>query len=71
MLLTLENSITSRVLGQSDTVSGIVGEEAYRTLSGHELSAVQIVYVRGRVTVKRLSERLGRSVKAAWSQGRS
>ncbi|MBM6779901.1 hypothetical protein H6A16_10440 [Collinsella tanakaei] len=67
MLLTLENSITSRVLRQSDTVSGIVGEEAYRTLSGHELSAVQIVYVRGGVTVKQLSEHLGRSVKAARS----
>lgn len=67
VLLTLENSITSRVLGQSDTVSGIVGEEAYRTLNEHELSAVQIFYVRGGVTVKRLSEHLGRSVKVARS----
>ena len=67
MLLILENSITSRVLRQSDTVSSIVGEEAYRALSEPELSAVQIVYARGKVTVKQLSEHLGRSVKVSRS----
>lgn len=67
VLLTLENSITSRVLRQSDTVSGIVGEDAYRALTEPELSAVQIVYARGKVTVKQLSEHLGRSAKFARS----
>lgn len=46
-LLALENVITSRVLRQSDTVSSIVGEDAYGALSESELSAVQIVCVRG------------------------
>lgn len=67
VLLTLENSITSRVLRQSDTVSGIVGEDAYRALTEPELPAVQIVYARGKVTVKQLSEHLGRSAKFARS----
>ena len=67
VLLTLENSITSRVLRQSDTVSSIVGEDAYRALTEPELSAVQIVYARGKVTVKQLSEHLERSAKFARS----
>jgi ATP-dependent DNA helicase RecG len=67
VLLTLENSITSRVLRQGDTVSGIVGEDTYRDLSEPELSAVQIVYMRGRVTVKQLADHLGRSAKFARS----
>lgn len=65
VLLTLENSITSRVLRQGETVSGIVGEDTYRNLSEPELSAVQLVYMRGRVTVKQLAKHLERSAKFA------
>ena len=52
VLLTLENSTRSRILRQSNTVSGIVSKGVYRALSKPELSAVQIVYVRGKDTVK-------------------
>ena len=65
VLLTLENSITSRVLRQSDAISGIIDENVYESLTAFELAALQIVYARGRVTVKQLSDHLGRSVKVS------
>ena len=65
VLLTLENSITSRMLRQEDSLVASVGQEAYEGLSEYEIAALQYVYVKGRVTVKGLAERLGRTTKVA------
>jgi ATP-dependent DNA helicase RecG len=65
VLLTLENSITSRVLRQDDAISSVVDEDAYHSLSELELIAVQLAYGKGRVTVKQLAAHLGRSTKTA------
>lgn len=69
--LMLENSITSRVLRQADTVVGSLGEGTYQSLNEYELAAVQYAYGRGRVTVKELAEHLGRSAKVARAALRS
>ena len=63
--LTLENSITSRVLRQQDALEGVVGQDALDSLNGYELAAMQYVYARGRVTVRELAGHLGRSVKVS------
>ena len=69
--LVLENSITSRVLRQADSVVGSLGEGTYQSLNEYELAAVQYAYGRGRVTVKELAEHLGRSTKVARAALRS
>lgn len=50
--LTLENSITSRVLRQHDAMVGDMGQEVYGSLNEYELAAIQYVYGKGRITVK-------------------
>ena len=69
--LVLENSITSRVLRQADSVVGSLGEGTYQSLNEYELAAVQYAYGRGHVTVKELAEYLGRSTKVARAALRS
>lgn len=69
--LVLENSITSRVLRQADSVVGSLGEGTYQSLNEYELAAVQYAYGRGRVMVKELAEHLGRSTKVARAALRS
>lgn len=61
--LMLENSITSRILRQQDAMTSTIGQSAFESLNEYELAAVQYVYGRGRITVKELSDHLGRSVK--------
>ena len=61
--LTLENSITSRVLRREDALTDSIGQAAYEALNEYELAAMQYVFARGRVTVSELKEHLGRSVK--------
>ena len=63
--LVLENSITSRMLRRGDSMASDLGEDVYRSLDEYELSALQYVYGRGRVTAKELAEYLGRSVKVS------
>ena len=63
--LVLENSITSRVLRQADSIADGTGEGIYRSLNEYELAAVQYAYGRGRVTVKDLAAHLDRSPKVA------
>ena len=63
--LTLENSITSRVLRREDTLTDSIGQEAFEALSEYELAAMQYVFARGRVTVSELVGHLGRSVKVS------
>ena len=65
VLLTLENSITSRVLRQSDTIANLVDKNVYETLNEYELVAVQIVYAKGKVTVKQLAGHLRKSLNVA------
>lgn len=61
--LTLENSITSRVLRRQDALTNSIGQAAFEGLNEYEFAAMQYVYAKGRVTVGELSEYLGRSVK--------
>lgn len=63
--LTLENSITSRVLRRRDALADGVGEAVLESLNEYELSAMQYVYARGRATVRDLAGHLGRSVKVS------
>ena len=63
--LTLENSITSRVLRREDALTDSIGQAAYEALSEYELAAMQYVFARGRVTVSELAGHLGRSVKVS------
>ena len=63
--LTLENSITSRVLRREDALTDSIGQEAFEALSEYELAAMQYVFARGRVTVSELAGHLGRSVKVS------
>lgn len=42
--LVLENSITSRVLRQADSIADGLGEGIYRSLNEYELAAVQYAY---------------------------
>ena len=52
--LTLENSATSRVLRQFDTLEASVGQNVMEGLNGYELAAVQLAMGKGRVTIKEL-----------------
>ena len=65
--VTLENSITSRVLRRQDSLASSIGQDAYDALSEYELAAVQYVYAKGRVSVRELAEHLGRSEKVSRS----
>lgn len=63
--LTLENSITSRILRRQDALSSSIGQAVFESLNEYELAAMQYVYARGRITVGELSDHLGRSVKVS------
>ena len=63
--LTLENSITSRVLRSQDALTSNIGQAAFESLNEYELAAMQYVYAKGRITVGELSGLLGRSVKVS------
>ena len=64
MQLTLENSVTSRVLRSQDALNNI-GQAAFESLNEYELAAMQYVYAKDRITVGELSGLLGRSVKVS------
>ncbi|MCH3975169.1 MAG: hypothetical protein LKE49_08970 [Bifidobacterium tibiigranuli] len=61
--LTLENSITSRVLHNQDSLEQRLSKEILSTLSGYEIAAVQMAYTKKRVTVRELCDYLGRTPK--------
>ena len=63
--LTLENSITSRVLRRQDSLVSSIGNDVYDGLSEYELAAVQYVYAKGRVSVRELARHLERSDKVS------
>lgn len=63
--MTLENSITSRVLRSQDALTGNIGQADFESLNEYELAAMQYVYAKGRITVGELSGLLGRSVKVS------
>lgn len=65
VMLTLENSITSRVMRRDDALAGDVGQEVLDGLSEYELTALQYIYAKGRITVRELCTLLNRSVKVA------
>lgn len=65
MQLTLENSATSRILRREDSIASDFGKETLNNLSEYELAALQYVYGKGKVTVKELSDYLGRSGKVS------
>lgn len=61
--LVLENSITSRMLRTEDSLEEHISGEALDSLSGYELSAVQLACLRKKVTVKELASYTGRASK--------
>jgi hypothetical protein len=61
--LTLENSITSRVLHNQDSLEQRLSKEILSTLSGYEIAAVQMAYTKKRITVRELCDYLGRTPK--------
>lgn len=65
--LTLENSSTSRVLRSQDTLESHIGKDILESLNEYEIVAIQLAYSEKKVTRKRLSEHLRRSVKFASS----
>ncbi|MBB2955728.1 hypothetical protein FHX77_001157 [Bifidobacterium commune] len=50
--LTLENSITSRLLRNNDSLERRIDPKVFRNLSAYEIAAVQLAYAEGQVTVK-------------------
>ena len=65
VMLTLENSITSRVMRRDDALVGDVGQDVINKLSEYELAALRYVYATGSITVRELCAQLDRSVKVA------
>lgn len=58
VLLTLENSATSRVLRQHDSLEASVGADELEGLNEYEIAAMQMSMARGRVTTKELGEHI-------------
>lgn len=56
VLLTLENSATSRVLRQNDSLTAAVSQETLEGLSEYEIAAMRLAMSHGRVTTKGLGE---------------
>lgn len=65
VMLTLENSITSRVMRRDDALAGNVGQDVIDELNEYELAALQYIYAKGSITVRELCSQLNRSVKVA------
>lgn len=65
VMLTLENSITSRVMRRDDALVGDVGQDVINKLSEYELTALRYAYATGSITVRELCAQLDRSVKVA------
>ena len=62
VMLTLENSIASRVLRRKDSIVDSVGKDAYESLGEYEIAALQYVYARGRITTRELRDFTGKSL---------
>ena len=65
VMLTLENSITSRAMRRDDALAGNIGQDVIDELSEYELAALQYIYAKGSITVRELCSQLNRSVKIA------
>ncbi|WP_371807463.1 ATP-binding protein [Adlercreutzia sp. ZJ141] len=63
VMLTLENSISSRMLWRGGSLEEVVGVDALETLNEYEIAAVQLAMAHGRVTTKGLAERTGKGSK--------
>lgn len=61
VLLTLENSATSRILRTQDSLQKDLSSEVWDSLNENEIIAVQYVYSHGRITTKELMELTGRA----------
>lgn len=60
VLLTLENSATSRVLRQNDSLTAAVPRETLEGLNEYEIAAMRLAMSHGRVTTKELGEATGK-----------
>lgn len=63
VMLTLENSISSRMLWRGGSLEEVVGTDVLDTLNEYEIAAVQLVMAHGRVTTKGLADRIGKGNK--------
>ena len=60
--MTLENSITLRVLRRQDRVESLVGQKAYEALNKYEIAALQYVYAHGKIQTKDLVSIIGKGL---------
>lgn len=65
VLLTLQNSATSRVLRTRDSIEARLSTEIFDGLNEYEMAAVQYAFSRQRVTTKQLASLIGRSGRTA------
>lgn len=65
VLLTLENSVTSRVLRQGDSMDKDFGNDGLCSLSEYEVAIMQYAYSKERVSTKEVADLLGRSLSIA------
>lgn len=63
VMLTLENSISSRMLWRGGSLEEVVGADALEALNEYEIVAVQLAMAHGRVTTKGLADRTGKGSK--------
>lgn len=63
VMLTLENSASSRVLRRQDSLEGTIGAEAYAALNENEITALQCVYSTGRITTSELAKLTGKGAE--------
>lgn len=60
VMLTLENSITSRVMRNQDAIDAAAAHGGDGSLNEYEVSAMQYVYSKSRVTTRELSSFIGK-----------
>lgn len=60
--MVLKNSITSRTLRYSDSISELIGTDILSEMNEYEIRTVQFVYMRGSITSRELAELINRGV---------
>lgn len=63
--LTLENNIVARTVRRHEALEDRLTEGVVSALDEYELAAVRLAFTNGRVTAKKLAERIGRSQRTA------
>lgn len=65
LLLTLKNNIVMRRMRNMEQMSSLFTKDLWDSLSKHEIKAIELAYINGKVTTKDLQEKIERSPKIA------